>query len=395
MVASAFLIALGYGIIAPLLPQFVVSFDVSMAAAGLVVAVFSGARLAFAPMSGAWIDRFGSRSVYLSGLLIVAVSTGCVALAQEYWHVLAMRAIAGIGSTMFTVAAMGLIVRISPPDIRGRCSALYGTAFLLGNVFGPLLGSALSFLGFHWPFVIYGCGVACAALVVAVMMPRGNEVRVAARALPPMTLGQAFQDHAFRAALTSNFAHVWINLGVRVSVLPLFAAAIFGAGGQEARGMQLAGLALAAFAAGNAVVLQFSGRLADGIGRRPLILCGLVGTGICVALLGLSTAAWSLLLTSTLAGAASGLINPAQQAAIADVVGNERSGGKVLSAFQMAGDLGQIMGPIFIGALADAYGFPIAFAACSVVAALGVVAWLAAPETLGRGAASVEKVQSK
>lgn len=37
MVTAAFIIALGYGLIAPLLPQFVVSFDVSMAAAGLVV----------------------------------------------------------------------------------------------------------------------------------------------------------------------------------------------------------------------------------------------------------------------------------------------------------------------------------------------------------------------
>ena len=36
MVTAAFIIALGYGLIAPLLPQFVVSFDVSMAAAGLV-----------------------------------------------------------------------------------------------------------------------------------------------------------------------------------------------------------------------------------------------------------------------------------------------------------------------------------------------------------------------
>lgn len=40
MVSAAFLIALGYGLIAPLLPQFVVSFDVSMAAAGMVVSIF-------------------------------------------------------------------------------------------------------------------------------------------------------------------------------------------------------------------------------------------------------------------------------------------------------------------------------------------------------------------
>ena len=64
MVTAAFIIALGYGLIAPLLPQFVVSFDVSMAAAGLVVSIFAASRLIFAPMSGFLVDRVGSRRVY-------------------------------------------------------------------------------------------------------------------------------------------------------------------------------------------------------------------------------------------------------------------------------------------------------------------------------------------
>ena len=110
MVSAAFLIALGYGLIAPLLPQFVVSFDVSMAAAGMVVSIFSASRLVFAPSAGSLVDRFGSRWVYLGGLFTVAVTTGLVAISQEYWHIVVFRALAGIGSTMFTVSAMGLIV---------------------------------------------------------------------------------------------------------------------------------------------------------------------------------------------------------------------------------------------------------------------------------------------
>lgn len=154
MVTAAFIIALGYGLIAPLLPQFVVSFDVSMAAAGLVVSIFAASRLIFAPVSGSLVDRVGSRRVYLVGLMAVAVTTGLVAIAQEYWHIVVLRALAGLGSTMFTVSAMGLIVRLSPPAIRGKCSATYATAFLLGNVVGPVLGAGLSFLGFRWPFFI-------------------------------------------------------------------------------------------------------------------------------------------------------------------------------------------------------------------------------------------------
>ncbi|MDK6998887.1 MFS transporter, partial [Escherichia coli] len=77
-------------------------------------------------------------------------------------QLLAFRALGGIGSTMFTVSAMGLIVRISPPEIRGKSSAAYGTAFLLGNVFGPIMGAAMGAWGMRMPFFIYG-----GALIVA------------------------------------------------------------------------------------------------------------------------------------------------------------------------------------------------------------------------------------
>ena len=376
MVSAAFIIALGYGLIAPLLPQFIVSFDVSMAAAGLVVSIFSASRLIFAPAAGRLIDRVGTRGVYLTGLLTVAITTGLVGIAQAYWHIVALRAIAGIGSTMFTVAAMALIVKLSPPAIRGRCSATYATAFLLGNVIGPLVGASLSFLGFRWPFFIYGIGVALAALVVWVLMPAVNEAEDPGRQLPPMRLNEAWGDTAYRAVLTSNFAQGWINMGVRVAVLPLFAAAIFH------NGAKASGIALAVFAAGNAVVLQFSGSWSDRIGRRPLIMAGLVGSAVFVGTLGLANTVVMLLILSAFAGASSGLIVPSQQAAIADVVGSKRSGGQVLSTFQMAGDFGQILGPIVIGFLADHYGFEVAFAVCAVVAAGGVVAWGFGRDTL-------------
>ena len=48
MVCAALAVALGYGIVAPVLPQFATSFGVSMTAATSLVSVFAGMRLAFA-----------------------------------------------------------------------------------------------------------------------------------------------------------------------------------------------------------------------------------------------------------------------------------------------------------------------------------------------------------
>ena len=92
LVAAAFLIALGYGLIAPIIPQFAQSFDVGVAAAGAVVSIFAFSRLLFAPVSGRLVDRLGSRRIYISGLVIVAVTTGLVALTAEYWQMMTLRA---------------------------------------------------------------------------------------------------------------------------------------------------------------------------------------------------------------------------------------------------------------------------------------------------------------
>ncbi|MCK7678164.1 MFS transporter [Corynebacterium sp. CCM 9186] len=377
LVSAAFVIAVGFGLIAPILPQFARSFGVSMAAAGLVVSVFAGSRLFFAPVSGRLVDLIGSRRVYLTGLITVAVTTSLIAFAQEYWHIVALRAVGGIGSTMFTVSAMGLIVRISPPEIRGRSSSVYATAFLTGSIIGPVIGAALSVLGMRIPFLIYGAALFLASFIVwwklSAAKIYGYDHDTSA---PPMRFADAIGDSAYRSALVGGFANGWANLGVRVALLPLFAAAAFHTGGA------VAGVALAAFAVGNASALQVSGRLADRIGRKPLIITGLVVNALFTAAIGLTSVPWTLLAVSVGAGAGAGLFLPSQQATLADIIGNHRSGGKVLANFQMAQDLGAITGPVIVGALADAFGYRAAFAACGAVSLLAATAWFWGRETL-------------
>src|SRR5699024_10443543 len=130
-----------------------------------------------------------------------------------------------------------------------------------------------------------------------------------------------------------------------------------------------AGLVLAVGAVGTAVTLQFSGRVADRVGRRPLVIAGLLTMGVAMGLLGLathpalgpSTGLAVLLALSAVSGVGAGMVNPAQQAAVADVIGPDRNSGKVLSVFQMAQDGGAIVGPVLIGLVADGLGFGAAF----------------------------------
>lgn len=375
LISAAFLIALGYGLIAPIIPQYAQTFDVGMAAAGAVVSIFAFFRLVFAPASGRLIDALGSRSVYITGLVLVAFTTAALSLAQEYWQILALRGLAGVGSTMFTVSAMSLIVALAPPRIRGRCSSAYASAFLLGSILGPLVGAALSPLGLRIPFVLYGATLLVAAAVVWWRMPRGVDKPAGSRP-PAMAFREAYRDSAYRCALVSAFAHGWSNFGVRVAVMPLFAAAVF----QDSAAA--AGLALTAFAVGNAACLQFSGRWADSVGRRPMIVAGLVLNGLFTGVVGLAENLVFLLIAAAVAGAGAGILSPAQQAVVADVVGGERSGGRVLANYQMAMDLGAILGPLVVGAAAQAWGFGWGFGLSGALTLFAAAAWRWGRETL-------------
>ncbi len=376
LVAAAFVIAVGFGLVSPVLPAFARSFDVGVAAASVVVSAFAFFRLVFAPAGGALVVRLGERPVYVTGLVIVAVSSLATAFAQSYVQLLVVRGLGGIGSTMFTVSAMSLVVRLAPPSIRGRCTSAYATAFLLGGMLGPVLGGLLAEFGLRVPFVVYAVALFIAALVVAIWLKdarlRPGEERPEQL---PMRVREAWRSSAFRAALVSGFANGWCNFGVRVAVLPQLAVAVHD-------DTWVAGAALAAASVGTAATLQFSGRWADAVGRRPLVLSGLLVTALGLGLIGLSNGLVLLLVLSVFSGVGGGLLNPAQQATLADIVGIERSGSKVLAAFQMAQDSGAILGPILIGLVADQLGFAWAFAVTGVVALAAMLPWFTAEETL-------------
>jgi MFS family permease len=376
LIGAAFVIAIGFGLISPVLPAYARTFDVGVAAASVVVSAFAFFRLVFAPAGGALVARLGERPVYLTGLLVVAASSLATAFAQSYWQLLVFRGLGGLGSTMFTVSAMALLVRLAPPSIRGRVSSAYASSFLVGGMLGPVLGGLLASFGLRLPFIVYAGALVVAVVVVGTRLS-GARLRPSPDQpqRPPMLVGEALGHPAYRAALASGFANGWCNFGVRVAVLPQFAITVYDR-------PWVAGAALGVAAVGTALTLQVAGRIADTVGRRPLVITGLAVTALGFGLLGLAGDLVVLLVLSAVSGLGAGLVNPGQQAAVADVVGNDRSGGKVLAAFQMAQDSGAIVGPILVGVIADQAGFGWALATTALVSLVALLPWLGATETL-------------
>ncbi|MBO0677486.1 MFS transporter [Mycolicibacterium sp. S2-37] len=376
LVAANVVVALGYGVVAPVLPQYARHFGVSIAAATFVITAFAVMRLVGAFPAGSLVQRVGERPVYISGLLIVAVSTGVCAFAETYWQLLLFRSLGGVGSAMFTVSSLALMIRISPTDARGRVAGLFSSGFMIGSVGGPILGSLTAGFGLSAPFLIYGAALLVAATVVFVSLRNSEVVGQREDAVePPVPLRAVIRHRAYRAALFSNFATGWASFGLRIALVPLFVVDVLG------RGPGAAGLALTAFAVGNISVVIPSGYLSDRLGRRKLLIFGLTLSALSTALVGFTTSLPVFLVAAYIAGAATGIFVSPQQAAVADIVGNKSRGGTAVATFQMMADFGSIGGSLLVGLIAQYTSYGWAFLVSGVILGIAALGWVFAPET--------------
>lgn len=371
----AFMVALGFGLVAPALPLFARQFGVNKALAGLVVSAFALMRLLTAPFVGRLVNAFGERVLLATGIGIVAVSSLLAGLSQSYWQLLVLRGAGGLGSIMFSVSAASLLVRVVPDHQRGRAQGAWAGAFLVGLIAGPAVGTVATF-SLRLPFFLYaGTLVVAGALGLGALRHSELAARGSARD-SPVTLRTAMRNRSYLAALAAGFAGDFAIVGARSAILPQFVTDRLHLG---------TGWAYAAFLVISLVsgaLLWPFGRVADTRGRRPVMAGGLLLGAVGFALLPVATFAGGLIVAAALLGVAGAADSVAPGAVMGDVVAGR--GGTVVAVFQMAGDLGAVLGPVVAGVVADSGGYAATFAVSAVVCALPVLVIAKAPETLRR-----------
>jgi MFS family permease len=379
LTAVAFSVAVGFGIVVPAIPIFAKQFGVSNTAAGAVISAFAFMRLVSALGSGRLVNRVGERVVLATGIGIVAVSSALAGLAQSYGQLLLLRGIGGVGSAMFTVSAISLLLRVAAPDQRGRATGMWQSGFLFGAIAGPALGGPLTDISLRAPFFVYAATLAVAGSIGMLFLTHTplHEREAAAKNAPQRTtLLEALRVSGYRAALVTNLGNGWALFGVRSSLIPLFVTSGLGASATWV------GIGFFVSAATQGALLLPAGRLTDTVGRRPAMI---IGATVATLSMGLIASLESLpfyVLAMALFGAGAAFLSVAPSATVGDVVAGR--GGTVVAAFQMTADLGAVVGPLVAGWLADEYSFAAAFAVTTVVLAAGIVAALLSRETRHR-----------
>lgn len=378
LTAVSFTVALGFGIVAPALPIFAKDFGVGETAAAAVISAFALMRFVSALGSGKLVDRAGERVLLAAGIGIVAVSSALAGLSQSYVQLLVLRGVGGVGSAMFSVSAVNLLLRTVGPELRGRATGAYQSGFIVGGITGPTLGGLLTAISIRAPFFVYAGTLAVAGTIAMVFLGRA---RLRARADQEVkegeegtrvTLPAALRSSAYRAALTANLANGWVFFGVRTALIPLFVVAVLG------RGPFWTGVGFAVVSVVQAVTLLVAGRLADVRGRRPAIIAGAALAATGMALLVFPTSLALYLASMVLLGAGASFLGVAPGAVVGDVAGGRS--GTVVAFYQMSRDFGVIVGPLAAGALAQHFSYGMAFGTSALIMAVAGLLAAAARE---------------
>ncbi len=171
-----------------------------------------------------------------------------------------------------------------------------------------------------------------------------------------------------RRAFISLFIAVSVammGVGIIAPILPLYAETF------SATGVSI-GLVFAAFSLSRASLGPFLGQLSDRIGRKRILLAGLLGYTVISLLYATADNLWQLGIFRLLQGAASVMVTPVAQAYIGDITPHGKEG-RYMNVFYSAMFFGMALGPLVGGVLSQVFSYRAAFYAMSGLSLLASI----------------------
>lgn len=349
----AFCVAVGFGVLIPVLPVFAKSFQVSNFWVGAVVSSFALMRLVTAPFCGRISGVLGLRTTLASGIFIVAASTAAAGFAPNFWWLLITRGAGGIGSAMFSVSAMTLVLASVPGNQRGRATSTFQSGFVIGFMAGPAIGGLVAAISTTAPFFFYAITLVVAGAVGLLMLRDPDADVDDSSTEPARPLREVLGDIRFRSAALANFSTGWNSMGVRTTLVPILVVESLH------QPPSWTGIAFAVGAVVQTLALTPVGRAVDSIGRKPVIIGSSLLCGATFLAVPYAPNVWVLMALMGVYGIGTAGMASAPAAAVGDAAG-ARSGTPV-ALFSMVADLGAITGPLAAGIIADHFSLAYAF----------------------------------
>ena len=330
---------------------------------GAVIAGFAIGRLIFDIPAGFLADRLGiSRTMFL-GLGVLVGSSVLAGLAPSYWVLLVARVLEGIGSSIYVGAAVSFVLLASDAAKRGTNVGTYQSILMLGPIIGPVVGAPIAALfGYNMPYFAFAGMMAVGLVVISILnyMGRFRIEKTAAGHHDNSRDGQASSVMLYvNTAAIATFGFAFLRSGIYTTGMPLFAY------GHLSLSVYDVGIILTMASLANLATSFFSGRITRRYGMKTPLFAAILFSAALAALVPASTEMIHLLVIITLIGVTSGFFGQSivwaaeqieervrrQEPALNDspAIGVHSHVTRGIGFNRMVGDLGLVLGPLFVG----------------------------------------------
>jgi MFS family permease len=358
-----FVTSFGAHVVAVNLPVYAKQVGAGLALIGVLIAVYDFAEIFAKPVFGWIADRRGLKATMLVGIAFFSLASLAYLFVPPQLLIV-IRFLQGLGAAALSITSAALVAEYFK-ERRGAAFGLYNGLKGLGYVLGPTIGGAIV-----WKFnfsMIFVASFAAGALAFffSLLLPqasRRSELEDGDGDFSPRQIIAALRE----PGLLVWYAVILVNMfmvGILFGFLPVYVSSL---GYDQLKN----GLIVAAATVSYLLIQPLAGYLADRFDPARVVLVGLILSVSSLTVIPFTSGA-ALLCAVVAGGIGVGSVWTNTDTIVSNLA-EERQLAATLGAAGSFKELGDMLGPLVIGAVSQLWGLKIGFLVCAVLGSGGV-----------------------
>jgi len=336
-------------IITPILPIYVRDFGFSIAELGIISAGFGVGLMIFEPLWGILADKVRPKKIFTVSLSFSPLIMFSYTLVGDLATFTALMFFSGVWECAFGVSSRMLAREAISKG--GRAFGAWFTIFSAAELIGPVLGGYTAITSYNLTFYV-GTVIALIAFFLSFGASTSESTHLASKQDRPKGLDK---EEKTTLIITSSLIILpWFLIFVYRTFLPVFAKEELLLNPLEI------GLIFAVISVVGIFASMLFGGLSDRVGRKKIIVLGMLLQAFSFLLLPISSSTMLLVLTAIILGVGIAAINPAMMALLTEKIPISKQG-LALGVYGSGEDVGIWIGPLIVGYIYQNYGAEVSF----------------------------------
>ncbi len=337
----------------PVLPLFAHALNASPAEIGWIVMASTLPGVLISYPAGALSDTVGKQRLLLASLVVFATAPFLYLLIDTAWQLMAVRFYHGFATAIFGTVASAAIAERYTTDRAAKLST-YSSITIVGRSIAPFLGGFLISLA-SFDAVYIACAISGVLALGAGLLLRNDAPAPAIKKEQPpfwASLITVLRDRGIMLVSGVEAAQ-YLVFGAIEAFLALYASSLGIPAWQIGAilGAQLVSIVFAK---------PLMGRVSDRVGRRQVIIPGLLVGAVSIVLLPYASSFIGLSVLSLAFGIGFATVTSSTVALVADLTQDDRYGSS-MGVLRTVMDVGQSIGPVLTGWMVGMAGYGSAF----------------------------------